>query len=1498
VGAFGRHSSQSRRSSLLWFLVAAFCAFICIGLNQLSLAAGAKIQPKATPISSRILAPILNISFLVPPPPDLTVSLDGYIRNINPHASSLAGTNSILVQKMEPGDVSWSNAGYVPESVYFPDGRTYNFYQGPGGSSGVSGVYQYRASYLYYDAFYVAHYGPWAYSSVYWSSKAPISPGNDASPGTGCGDFDPKLGGTQPDCGNEGTDADPVNLATGFETYRPKADLSIYNPVGPAVMFQRTYSENANLERNYGSGLPLGWSHNYDVSVTYDAGLGGWSDVILHYPNGAMDKLEPNLYWGNPLGTFNRPAGLSYAVVGVPSSTTTGDWDSITIKWTDESTWTFTPTTTGRMRLTRITVKTGQYLDLTWSSDKLQTVENQNSTALLSLYYTGNNINESRDAYGRSVYYAYDVNGLLSDVSQVVATSTPTPPVKVSYAYGTSTSGSGDNLLDSLTVPSPAGGIATSTTTINYDNTSSKVQSVVDANGNSEVYTYSSGTTLVQNKDALGTTHLQYTQKYDSQLRDTGIIDDLSNATTIEYLDSSNPNKPTKITDRDSRITSIGYDNFGNMIAVINPRSLRVDFSYDYTNWPTGRLVQIQRASDPVTTITYFSNGLIDTITTAKPGAVSGNVSISYTYNSLGNILTKTVPGNNVGSTATSTFNYTNDGGYSQSAAIGQPLTITDANSNVTRFRYDSEGRVTSAWDAANELTSYSYNIVGQPTQITLPATGQTGVGNGYKVNAYLWPGGPVSSTTIYNESAVQVKQLTNTYGDEGELLFALGDGELSAYTYDALYRIKTSLDGNGSTSQYDYDSVGRISQISYPSTGVEQFTSYDGEGHLLQRIEPRGRVINYTYSDAEGKLTDINYPLTPADDVSLSYDSYGRVQSVTDGQGTYAYTYGRQDEVVTETTTYSGLSAVTLTKSYYPDGSRSGIATPVGNYSYDYDAGGRPTSMTNPFSETTAWQYTADSLSQQTYPNGTKATYSRNALGMLTSLQNLNSSNAVISALSSFTYNGLGNLLGNSLSVPGATSFSGNNAYTYNAKEELTAATSTRSAGFSHSFASDSAGNLTTLRGVSMTYNSRNQITGTGYTYDASGNPTTYAGNSLTFDTENRLQTASGYAAGYRSDNLRAWTDVSSSPTSARKFFYYCDGLPMFETSSAGVLIVSNTFGANGLISRTTATSSVTGLSGSTSSIFYMFDERGNTLQRVDGSQAVVTNHTTDAYGITTGGSATGDPYAGMGAKYGYYYEDALGMYCLQNRYYDPINARFLTRDPIGYSGGMNLYAYVGGNPIGRIDPAGTDWAPSDLGNWILRATASSSENIREFWTSRGGGWGIGVATVATTVNDFVGGAVGGFFTMGSAMGRYAGGDPCTSGWDAGLDALNIVLTGIGLRGIGGIPLRSIEGKAILRVASERKIPQEVISNSGRALSKHPELVDLTKADFNSIFRTDPARNLRAQQLVEEFVKKGKRTTGWTSKDSQPYLQYGIAGKGGVRVNARTGKFIGFIKL
>ncbi|MGE0354974.1 MAG: RHS repeat-associated core domain-containing protein, partial [Gemmatimonadales bacterium] len=56
-------------------------------------------------------------------------------------------------------------------------------------------------------------------------------------------------------------------------------------------------------------------------------------------------------------------------------------------------------------------------------------------------------------------------------------------------------------------------------------------------------------------------------------------------------------------------------------------------------------------------------------------------------------------------------------------------------------------------------------------------------------------------------------------------------------------------------------------------------------------------------------------------------------------------------------------------------------------------------------------------------------------------------------------------------------------------------------------------------------------------------------------------------------------------------------------------------------------------------------------------------------------------------------------GFVYLRNRWYDPQTGRFLTQDPIGLAGGVNLYAYAGNNPVAYTDPWGLCKKPKGEG-------------------------------------------------------------------------------------------------------------------------------------------------------------------------------------------------------
>jgi RHS repeat-associated protein len=138
------------------------------------------------------------------------------------------------------------------------------------------------------------------------------------------------------------------------------------------------------------------------------------------------------------------------------------------------------------------------------------------------------------------------------------------------------------------------------------------------------------------------------------------------------------------------------------------------------------------------------------------------------------------------------------------------------------------------------------------------------------------------------------------------------------------------------------------------------------------------------------------------------------------------------------------------------------------------------------------------------------------------------------------------------------------------------------------------------------------------------------------------------------------------------------------------------DTFGPSGLLSRQA------GSTGPSNTTLYTFDPRGNVSQRLSQSGSILSTDVYNAYGKLLSGNPSGDEF-GFGGQAGYRTDQETGLCLLGERYYDPSAERFLTRDPAGYGGGMDLYAYAGDNPVSNMDPSGLcddgDPACVDLG-------------------------------------------------------------------------------------------------------------------------------------------------------------------------------------------------------
>lgn len=127
------------------------------------------------------------------------------------------------------------------------------------------------------------------------------------------------------------------------------------------------------------------------------------------------------------------------------------------------------------------------------------------------------------------------------------------------------------------------------------------------------------------------------------------------------------------------------------------------------------------------------------------------------------------------------------------------------------------------------------------------------------------------------------------------------------------------------------------------------------------------------------------------------------------------------------------------------------------------------------------------------------------------------------------------------------------------------------------------------------------------------------------------------------------------------------------------------------------------------TTNQYYHKDGLGSIVAMTDSNSATTGTQLYDAWGNKLAVTASGTI-----AQYGYTGRepDETGLIYYRARYYDPSVGRFTQRDPSGFNGGLNLYAYVGGNPINATDPTG-------LRIFIIPGTNISGKREDDWWSS-----------------------------------------------------------------------------------------------------------------------------------------------------------------------------------
>ncbi|MBU0678144.1 MAG: RHS domain-containing protein [Verrucomicrobia bacterium] len=667
--------------------------------------------------------------------------------------------------------------------------------------------------------------------------------------------------------------------------------------------------------------------------------------------------------------------------------------------------------------------------------------------------------------------------------------------------------------------------------------------------------------------------------------------------------------------------------------------------------------------------------------------------------------------------------------------SLGRFTKITYPDNRTENFGYDPSGNLTNYIDRGGRTTAFTYEPAGRVSSITRVLTGSS---NQNAVIEYNYDN-QFNTLDITDELGREVEayeldihdrpiKVTNVESQEMTLVYMVGDFVDSITRFDGT-EVDFSYNGAGLLSKAEYPD--ETNSFSYLKNGLLR-TAGNSSGIVSNTYNQANRItqtrgaspsstVDYIYYPA-GQISNMSYTAGTAD---FEIDAADRVTEIDSPEGTFSFIYDNTNGMVQRVDFINGV---------YAD--------------YIYDDMDRLTRITwrgvsNEVLKQFAYSYSdADLISQVTFEDGSRRGYGYDSLDRLTDETHFDSYEYV-TLDDTYQYDLAGNRTqklngdieidytlgaGNRLSswnvadtnligivdVAGhADELIGTNdrygeLWVSNTVSITPAVAGTNFTAYAVPLAlgstqevvaaiRDLAGNMAyATNSVFMTV-----VTNGAYGYNDAGCVTSivYKGEGYTnemaisWDSQYRLKEVAIDGTTVEQHEYDALgRRVKTAANGVTNYLIYNGIHVIAKVDASGSLKKSYTWGPgiDELLSMTVYGET------ETNTYYYLTDHLGSVHAVTDEDGQIVESYRYDAWGRVLGVyDGTGKPIneSAIDNHYlwqGRWYSWDTDLYYFRARWYESVSDRWLSRDPIGISGGLNQYVFCGDDPLNWIDPLG----------------------------------------------------------------------------------------------------------------------------------------------------------------------------------------------------------------